>query len=41
MMNDLILNNRYQVLKHLAGGGFGTTYLAEDTQMPSPRGLRT
>jgi serine/threonine-protein kinase len=36
-MDDLILNNRYRVLKPLGDGGFGTTYLAEDTQMPSHR----
>jgi serine/threonine protein kinase, bacterial len=31
------LNNRYQVLNVLGEGGFGTTYLVEDTQMPSNR----
>lgn len=34
-MNLQILNNRYRVIKELGAGGFGTTYLAEDTQMPS------
>ncbi|MCM1983112.1 serine/threonine protein kinase [Lyngbya confervoides] len=32
-----LLANRYQVLRVLGDGGFGTTYLAEDTQMPSNR----
>jgi serine/threonine protein kinase, bacterial len=32
-----LLNNRYQVLQTLGGGGFGETFLAEDTQMPSKR----
>ncbi len=36
MLNQL-LSNRYQILKKLGEGGFGTTYLAEDTQMPSRR----
>ncbi|HIK53551.1 MAG TPA: serine/threonine protein kinase [Oscillatoriales cyanobacterium M59_W2019_021] len=31
------LNNRYQILKELGEGGFGKTFLAEDTQMPSGR----
>ena len=30
-----LLNNRYQVLRVLGSGGFGKTFLAEDTQMPS------
>lgn len=33
----MLLNNRYQVLKTLGSGGFGETFLAEDTQMPSHR----
>ncbi len=33
----MLLNNRYQVLKTLGSGGFGETFLAEDTQMPSRR----
>ncbi|NJM24105.1 MAG: serine/threonine protein kinase [Richelia sp. SM1_7_0] len=33
----MLLNNRYQVLKTLGNGGFGETFLAEDTQMPSNR----
>lgn len=32
-----LLNNRYRVIKVLGDGGFGTTFLAEDTQMPSRR----
>jgi serine/threonine protein kinase len=32
-----LLNNRYRVLRELGAGGFGNTYLAEDTQMPSQR----
>lgn len=32
-----LLNNRYQVLQTLGGGGFGNTFLAEDTYMPSKR----
>jgi serine/threonine protein kinase, bacterial len=31
------LNNRYQVIKVLGAGGFGETFLAEDTHMPSRR----
>lgn len=36
-MNSQLLNNHYQILQKLGEGGFGTTYLAEDTQMPSRR----
>lgn len=32
-----LLNNRYRVVKVLGDGGFGTTYLAVDMQMPSRR----
>ena len=36
-MNQPILNNRYRIIKTLASGGFGETFLAQDTQMPSGR----
>jgi serine/threonine protein kinase len=29
-----ILGSRYQVLEYIAEGGFGKTYLAQDTQLP-------
>jgi serine/threonine protein kinase, bacterial len=34
---QMLLNDRYQVIRTLGGGGFGETFLAEDTQMPSQR----
>lgn len=34
-MTQTLVNNRYQVLRVLGSGGFGKTFLAEDTQMPS------
>ncbi len=34
---EMLLNNRYQVIRTLGSGGFGETFLAEDTQMPSRR----
>ena len=36
-MNLVLLNNRYRILQELGMGGFGQTFLAEDTQMPSKR----
>ncbi|MBE9125641.1 tetratricopeptide repeat protein [Coleofasciculus sp. LEGE 07092] len=33
----MILNNRYQVVRVLGSGGFGQTFLVEDTYMPSKR----
>jgi serine/threonine protein kinase, bacterial len=32
-----LLENRYRVIQTLGSGGFGDTFLAEDTQMPSNR----
>lgn len=36
-MTAILLNNRYQILETLARGGFGETFLAIDTHMPSSR----
>ncbi|PSB65677.1 serine/threonine protein kinase, partial [filamentous cyanobacterium CCP1] len=36
-MTPTILNNRYRVLQVLAKGGFGETFLAEDSFLPSKR----
>lgn len=33
----MILKNRYQILQTLGSGGFGETFIAKDTQMPSGR----
>ena len=33
----MLLNNRFRILKQIAKGGFGATYLAEDTHMLSRR----
>ncbi|QSJ19564.1 YARHG domain-containing protein [Nostoc sp. UHCC 0702] len=36
-MTIKLLNDRYQVIRTLGAGGFGETFLAEDTYMPSGR----
>ena len=36
-MKAVLLNNRYHILETLGRGGFGETYLTEDTHMPSRR----
>ncbi|MCU0535038.1 MAG: protein kinase [Hydrococcus sp. Prado102] len=36
-MTGTLLNNRYQILQVLGKGGFGETFLAIDTHMPSAR----
>lgn len=36
-MMTTLLNNRYQIIEVLGAGGFGETFLAEDTYMPSRR----
>lgn len=33
-MKEKIIGSRYKVLQYIAQGGFGRTYLAEDTQLP-------
>ncbi len=37
VMNTTLLNNRYQVIQVIGAGGFGETFLATDTHMPSKR----
>jgi serine/threonine-protein kinase len=34
---DSLIKNRYRIVKHLGSGGFGDTFLAEDTDLPSKR----
>ncbi len=36
-MATQLLNDRYQIIRTLGSGGFGDTFLAEDTHMPSRR----
>lgn len=36
-MTEPLLNHRYQIVKTLGYGGFGETFLAEDTHLPSRR----
>ncbi|MGB3512183.1 MAG: IMS domain-containing protein [Microcoleaceae cyanobacterium] len=36
-MKPTLLNNRYRIIRALSSGGFGETFLAQDTQMPSGR----
>ncbi|MGD1714074.1 protein kinase domain-containing protein [Dapis sp. BLCC M172] len=36
-MKPKLLNNRYRVIRAISSGGFGETFLAQDTQMPSGR----
>jgi serine/threonine-protein kinase len=36
-MTIQLLNDRYQIINTLGAGGFGETYLSEDTYMPSKR----
>ncbi|KJH73407.1 WG repeat-containing protein [Aliterella atlantica] len=34
LAQGIVLRNRYQIIKHLGGGAFGDTYLAEDSDLP-------
>ena len=33
-MLGITLSSRYSIIRHLGGGGFAQTYLAEDSQLP-------
>jgi serine/threonine protein kinase len=33
-MTESTLAGRYQLVRHLGGGGFGQTFLAQDTHLP-------
>lgn len=37
MNQSSLIANRYRIVKHLGSGGFGDTFLAEDTHLPSKR----
>ncbi|NET59199.1 MAG: protein kinase [Symploca sp. SIO2E6] len=37
MSNPNLLTNRYRIIQQLGSGGFGDTFLAEDTHLPSSR----
>ena len=34
-VSSTLINNRYRVVRELGLGGFGATFLVEDTQLPS------
>jgi serine/threonine-protein kinase len=34
---QMLLDDRYRIIQTVGSGGFGETFLAEDTQMPSGR----
>ena len=36
-MTEQLLSNRYRIIRELSEGGFGKTFLAEDTHMPAQR----
>jgi serine/threonine protein kinase, bacterial len=37
LVANQLLNNQYQIIRPLASGGFGDTFLARDTYIPSQR----